>query len=289
MKRLGIVVIARDEGAELGRTGENLRDTAPPGSDMVVVDDGSRDGSTRFLSGRQRGIRLVRAAGLGVARARNLGAAEAGGDWIVFADAHIRVPAGWWRPLEALVANPRVAAAAPGVEGMRQGQPAGFGLTLGGPDLNVRWNDMLSRRPFPSLILPGCCLAARRDAFDATGGWDVGLYGVGGNDNEFCLRLWLMGYRLLVTPDVVIRHRFRKRSRVPVDGPRHLHNLLRTAWVHFKPERVGRVFRAHGRDRDFGPAVALLAAGNAAERRSDLLERRVKNDDWCFERFRLEW
>jgi GT2 family glycosyltransferase len=289
MKRLSLVVIARDEGAELRRTVENLRDTLPQGSEMVVVDDGSRDGCARFLNGRQRGIRLVRAAGLGVARARNLGATQARGDWIIFADAHIRVPTGWWRPLEALVDSPRVGVAAPGVEGIRKGQLAGFGLTFRGPDLNIRWHDMLSRHPFPSLILPGCCLAVRRDIFDAVGGWDSGLYGVGGNDNEFCLRLWLMGYRLLVTPEAVIRHRFRKRSRVPVDGPRHLHNLLRMAMMHLKPERVGRVFAAHQHDRDLGPAVALLAAGDVAARRRELLQRRVKNDDWCFERFGLEW
>src|SRR5882724_12371168 len=77
MKRLSIVVIARDEGAELRRTVENLRDTLPEGSEIVVVDDGSRDGCARFLNGRRNGIRLVRTAGLGVARARNLGSKHA--------------------------------------------------------------------------------------------------------------------------------------------------------------------------------------------------------------------
>ncbi len=289
MKRLSIVVIARDEGKELRRTVENLRDTIPESAEIVVVDDGSRDGCARFLRGARNGVRVARTAGLTVARARNFGAGLTQGDWLVFADAHIRVPAGWWHPLEALVDNPRIAAAAPGVEGMRQGQPPGFGLTFRGPDLSIRWHDQLSRRAFPSLILPGCCMAVRRDVFDAVGGWDSGMQGVGGNDNEFCLRLWLMGYRLLVAPSVVIRHRFRKRSRVPVDGPRHLHNLLRMALVHLKPERVGRVFAAHQHDRDLGPAMALLAAGDAAVRRRELLDRRIKNDDWCFEHFGLEW
>jgi GT2 family glycosyltransferase len=288
MKRLSIVVIARDEGAELRRTVENLRDTSGD-AEIVVVDDGSRDGCADFLKGRRSGVRLAQAAGLGVARSRNAGARRARGDWMVFADGHIRVPADWWRPLEALVENPRVAAAAPGVEGMREGQPPGFGLTFRGPDLSVRWHHRLQRGPFPSLILPGCCLAVRRDVFDAAGGWDAGLYGVGGNDNEFCMRLWLMGYRLLVTPEVVIRHRFRLRSRVPVDGRRLLHNILRLAVVHLKPERTGRVFAAHGHDPDFGGAVALLAAGDAAERRRQLLDRRIKNDDWCFKQFGLKW
>lgn len=289
MNRLSIVIIARDEGAELRRTVENLRDTLPPGAEIVVVDDGSRDGCARFLQRGSDGIRLVRTAGLGVAAARNFGAGHARGDWLVFADAHIRVTPDWWRPLEALLHRPRVAAAAPGVEGMRAGQPPGFGLTFRTPALNIRWLDKLSPRPCPSLILPGCCLAVRRDVFDAVGGWDTGLYGVGGNDNEFCLRLWLLGFRLMVAPGVVIRHRFRQRSRVPVDGPQHLHNMLRLAMLHLKPERVGKVFAAHQHNRDLGKAVALLAAGDAAARRREMEKRRVRTDDWCFQRFGLQW
>jgi len=283
--RLSVVVITRDEGAELRRTVENLRDTVPGNAEIIVVDDGSRDGSVRSL----RHVEKLRTAGLGVARARNLAAKQARGDWLVFVDAHIRVPPDWWRSLERAIERPGVGAAAPGVAGMRKGQPPGFGLTFRGPGLDVRWHDKVSERPFPSLILPGCCMAVRRDVFDAVGGWDVGMYGIGGNDNEFCVRLWLMGYRLLVTPDVVIRHRFRQRSRVPVNGPRHLHNLLRMAMVHLKPERIGQVFAAHQHDRDLGPAVALLAAGDAAERRRELFGRRIKNDDWCFKKFGLEW
>jgi hypothetical protein len=62
---------------------------------------------------------------------------------------------------------------------------------------------------------------------------------VGGNDKEFRLRL-------LAAPGIVIRHRLRKRSRVPVDGPCPRHNnILLLATVHFKPERIGRVFAAH--------------------------------------------
>jgi GT2 family glycosyltransferase len=285
MKRLSVVVIARDEGAELRHTVENLRDTLPPSAEIIVVDDASRDGGARLL----RNVEVARTKGLGVARARNLGAQRAGGDWLIFADAHIRVLPDWWRPLEAAIERPRVAAAAPGVAGMRKGQAAGFGLTFRSPALDVRWNDPLSARPFASLILPGCCLAVRRDVFDAVGGWDAGMFGVGGNDNELCLRLWLMGYRLLVTPGVVIRHRFRQRSRVPVPGERHLHNLLRMALVHLKAERIGRVFAANQHDRHLGAAVALLAAGDAAERRRELSRRRIKNDDWCFGKFGLEW
>jgi GT2 family glycosyltransferase len=289
MRSISVIVVARDEGRELRLTVENLEDTLPESAEIVVIDDGSRDGSGAFLARRRGRVRLERTAGLGVARARNRGAACARGDLLIFADAHIRVEKDWWKPLVELAEKPRVGAAAPGVRGIRRHQEVGYGLTFRGPELTVRWLAKAGSAPFPALILPGCCLAMRRAVFESAGGWDCGLHGVGGNDNEFCLRLWLLGWRLLIAPEVVVRHRFRQESKVPVHGAQYVHNHLRLALVHLKPERVGRVFAAFQEDRSMGMAVALLVAGDAMERRMDLLARRIKNDDWCFKQFGLEW
>ena len=172
---------------------------------------------------------------------------------------------------------------------MASGESAGFGLTFRGPDLSVRWLDRPRRSPSPALILPGCCLAIRRDTFEAVNGWDGGFYGIGGNDNEFCLRLWLHGYRLLIVPEAVVRHRFRKRSRVRLEPAHLLHNRLRLALLHLKPERAARVFAAHHDDPTLQKALLLLLAGDALERRRTLAENRNKNDDWCFKQFGLKW
>ena len=286
MPAISVIVIARNEGAELRHTVRNLIDTLPEDAEILVIDDGSHDGSAAALP---RGVRLKRTGGIGVARARNYGARQARGDIFIFADAHIRVPPDWWRPLLQLLRAPRVGAAAPGVKGMAHGEGAGFGLTFVGPDLGVRWLSLPERAPSPALILPGCCLAIRRDTFEMVGGWDSGLYGIGGNDNEFCLRLWLHGYRLLVAPEVVVLHRFRKRSGVKVDPAHLLHNRLRLALVHLKPERAARVFAAHSEDPALRKALLLLLAGDALERRRHLADTRNKNDDWCFKQFGLRW
>src|SRR2546425_6628081 len=100
--RISVVVISRNEGEELRRTVENLEDTLPDGGEVVVVDDGSTDGSARRLARRRGRVRLHRLDGFGVARARNHGARQSGGGVIVFADAHIRLDPFWWRPLAEL-------------------------------------------------------------------------------------------------------------------------------------------------------------------------------------------
>ncbi len=290
-QKISVIVISRNEGQDLRNTVENLADTLPPDSEIIVVDDGSTDRSADFLKRRRsRRIRLFRSEGEGVARSRVYGASQATGDVFVFADAHLGLDADWWRPLLDQVDNPAVGAAAPGIARMPPVGPTGWGLTFKGPAMEVRW---LRRKPSGASgapILPGCCLAMRREVFQATGGgWDPGLLHRGNVDNEISVRLWLLGYEAVVVPDTVVRHRFRTQSPYPVGWPQYLHNRLRLAFVHFKPERLAKAVSHLRKYPNFGEALELLVEGDIAARRRAIAAVRKRSDDWYFDRFRLNW
>ena len=288
---ISVVVISRNEGVFLRRTIENLEDTLPEGSEILVIDDGSTDRSADYLARRRTGLtRLHRVQGYGVAKARNFGGGQARGDVLVFADAHLGLDAGWWRPLLEQLDDPKVGAAAPAIARLPSTGIAGYGITFQGPKLEVKWLRRKPRQPVPAPILPGCCLAIRRDVFENTGGaWDGGLLQRGNVDNEISVRLWLLGYELMVVPEVVVRHRFRKRSPFHVGWPEYLHNRLRLAFVHFNPARLGRVVSSLRTYPGFGDALGLLVDGDITARRNEVISKRVRNDDWYFERFRLNW
>ncbi|MCU1234868.1 MAG: glycosyl transferase, family 2 [Candidatus Solibacter sp.] len=281
--KISVVVISRNEGAELRRTLENLRGTLPARSEIVVVDDNSTDGSTARLRG------VIKAPGIGVARARNLGASKTTGDLLFFADAHIRLQKEWWRPLAELLEDAKVAAAAPAVTHLPATRGRGYGLTLTGADLDARWLPRQGRTPFAAPILPGCSVLMRRATFDAVGGWDSGLLHRGGVDNEMSVRLWLLGYELMITPQVLVQHLFRKSSPYPVGWPQYLHNRLRLAFAHLNAARLTKVIRRLHAEPQFGEAMALLVEGDISSRRRELLARRARSDDWFFERFGLKW
>lgn len=289
MRGIGVVVISRNEGAFLRRTVDNLEDTLPGSSSVVVVDDGSTDGSADFLAERNGRARLVRARNLGVARARNLGASRCRGDVVVFADAHIALQADWWRPLVEIVQQPGVGAAAPAIVNLGSAPRIGYGMQFKGPSLDVRWFHRKPKAPCAAPILPGCCFAMRREVFQAAGGWDEGQLQRGNVDTEGCVRLWLLGYELIVTPETVVGHLFRKRSPYPVGWAEYLHNRMRLAWIHLNPERAGKVVAALRHSPRFGEALWLLLDGGVAARRREMLAARVRDDDWLFERFGMRW
>ena len=284
-----MVVISRNEGKDLRRTVENLEDTLPCGSEVIVVDDGSTDGSADYLAWRRGRVRLLRGGGLGVARARNLGARSSRGDTVVFADAHIGVDRLWWKPLLEQLDNPKVGAVAPGIARMPPTAAVGYGLTFRGPHMEVRWRRRRPKEASPAPLLPGCCFAVRRQTFERTGGWDEGCLQRGNIDNEVSVRFWLLGYELRIVPETVVRHRFRDRSPYPVGWPQYLHNRLRLAFVHFNPDRLARVVARLRDYPGFGEALTLLVEGDITERRRRVISQRVRDDDWFFDRFDLNW
>src|SRR5215510_13231096 len=74
-----VVIPTLNEGEHLQRTVDSLLASSTPRTEVIVVDDGSSDGSTDFLVRGYRDVRLLRhqnRQSLGAIKARNHGAAH---------------------------------------------------------------------------------------------------------------------------------------------------------------------------------------------------------------------
>ncbi len=301
MTRLSIVVITLNEGESLRRTVDNLLAATPESSQVIVVDDGSTDRSTDFLNdslnnGHARSndyarVKLLRPpARLGVAGARNFGAAYSTGDVLVFSDAHIEAPPGWTEPLLEVLARPEVGMVAPAISAMRPAavECTGYGQKWLDSSLAVGWLGQRSSAPYPVPLLCGCFLALRREVFTEVGGFDPGLVLWGAEDSELSIRLWTCGYECWVVPEVDVQHAFRARFPYEVKWEPILHNRFRMASLHFGPSRLQRVVERLKQYDEFAAASVRLLSGDLAVRSTELRSRRRYDDDWFFDRFKSE-
>lgn len=284
---ISIVIITRNEGTELQATVTNVIETLPRDQrEVIVVDDGSDDDSTAFLAELPE-VRVLRAAELGVARARNYGADRATGDVILFTDAHVRAPVGWHEPLCDALRDECVGAVAPGIYSITGPECRGFGLDVTGPNLHTSWRHKPGSSPQAVPVLPGCFLAMRREVYQRTGGYDADMRQLGGNDAELSCRLWLLGYRQLVVPEIEVGHLFRRVPPYPSHWVSVVHNRLRMAFVHFGRERLERVLDSLRAYESFPAAMAMMRDANVFSRRAEVTRVRRFDDDWYFQQFTL--
>lgn len=100
--RVSVVVPMRDVEDWIPQTIESLRAQHLEELEVLLVDDGSSDGTVaaaeRAIDGDPR-FRIVQGEGRGAARARNLGIAQARGAYLAFADADDLVPVDAYRLL----------------------------------------------------------------------------------------------------------------------------------------------------------------------------------------------
>ena len=200
--RVTVVVPYFQQQVQLDRTLAAVLAQRP--HEVVVADDGSAVAPVV-----PRGVRLERQPDLGfrAAAARNLGAAGATGDVLVFLDADT-VPGP--RFLDALV---RRAAACPDVLAVgrrRHADLSGDGRELPEPDWLTRAyadsRDLLDAdgRSFRYVI--SAVLAVRRELFDDLGGFDERYVGYGGEDWDLAYRAWNAGAVLVHERDAVAVH-----------------------------------------------------------------------------------
>lgn len=287
--RVSIIFPVKNEGENLRNTLDSLfAHKTNYAFEIIVVNDGSTDKCCDFLKNydKKEYITLIETEGVGPANARNIGAARASENYLIFCDAHLKFE-DWWidRLLEPLLSG-QTDAVSPAIGSFENDQFIGFGQILK-PNLRIKWNPR-SNSLSETAILPGACLAISKRVFEEIDGFEKGFRTWGHEDVEFSIKLWLFGYQCHVLPTVKILHLFKKQLPYEVRYEDFYYNILKMAYSHFNQERIQKCKNLiiYSKARDIERRVL---ENGALDQRRIYAKRRKKTDDWYFHKFKIDF
>lgn len=195
------VIIPVYNGAEtISQCLEGLRDQTVTPDEVLVIDDGSTDGTAEVVTQFPE-VRLIRQDNSGPAAARNLGVAEAKGEVALMIDADCRPVPSW---VEAMVRP----FDDPSVVGVR-GEYLSDQVELTAQWIQAEYEDRYLRSRGRERIdfIDTYSAGYRVEEFLAAGGFDTSIPTAAVEDQEFSFRLAADGHRLVHAEGAKVFHR----------------------------------------------------------------------------------
>ena len=196
---ISVVVCAYNAERTMAACLESLQHLRYPDHELIVVDDGSTDG-TAAIARRYPRVRLIQHENRGLSAARNTGSAAARGDLVAFTDADCVVDPDWLTYLAHGFAAGEVAAVGgPNLPPPEEARTAACVAVAPGGPTHVLLDDETAEH------IPGCNMAVRRDVLQRIGGFDP-RFRSAGDDVDVCWRLQDAGLRIGFSPAALVWH-----------------------------------------------------------------------------------
>jgi len=184
-------------------------------TEILVVDGGSKDGSLAAVSAARADYHAIEPVdfreSISFAMSSNEGARRASGRTLVFLNSDTIVTARWDEALLDALARENVAAAGPtsnAVKGAQINPRASIGYADEDGLRDFAWDETHRYwgRVTETNFLSGFCLATRADTWDEIGEFDERFVPGNFEDDDWCLRAQVRGYRLLVARAAYVHH-----------------------------------------------------------------------------------
>jgi GT2 family glycosyltransferase/tetratricopeptide (TPR) repeat protein len=255
---VSIVIPVWNEWAFTKACLENLRPTLGVHDEVIIVNNGSEDATATGLRHYPWATVIENAENRGFAIACNQGAAAAKNEVVVFLNNDTITPSRWLDGLLSPFADAGVVATGPRsnfVSGPQVVEDVTYALgdNAGLRKFARRWRDEHRGQTSETHRLVGFCIAVRKSAFDAIGGFDEG-FGTGGcEDDDLCLRLINNGGKLLICHESFVHH----HGHATFDA-----NGL--DWFAIQQQNMDRFKTKHSHDASIAPAPTSTLLVSAA-------------------------
>ena len=274
--RVSVVIVTLDGRHHLERCLPPLVATSGNDVELIVVDNGSSDGTLVWLADRYPQVAVVSLPkNLGFGEANRRGIARARAELVALLNNDTVVEPGWLDALAApLKRDPEIAASCAVLRLLDHPDVLnayGGGMTWLGygfdRDLGFPFPELGSLPETSETIFPTAAAALfRKREFVASGGFDPAFF-MYHEDVDLGWRLWLLGKKVVVCRDAVVRHAWGGTStashgRVWRDllGARHnVRSLLKNFEVWNLARAIKNIFKLWFRARAWGFAARVVA------------------------------
>ncbi|MEQ6436382.1 glycosyltransferase [Comamonas sp. w2-DMI] len=259
MRRIAVVVLTYNRAGELRRTLDKLL-ALPVSPAIVVVDNGSTDGTAQMMHSCFAKVRYIRQARNLGAAARNAGVLAVETPYVAFCDDDT-----WWaagaleRAVALLDAYPHVSVLCARV-------------LVGIEEREDPTCTAMAKSPLPCEQLPGPALLGflagasvmRRDAFLEAGGYEPRLF-IGGEEGLLALDMAAGGWKMAYVPELIVHHH---PSSLRDSSTRNKHLARNALWVCWMRLPYGaalrqswRILREASRSGILKPVLAEALSG----------------------------
>jgi glycosyltransferase involved in cell wall biosynthesis len=196
--KVSVIVCCYNAAATLDECLQSLSKLTYPNCEVIVIDDGSKDGT--HLIAEKHEVRCIRIPNGGLSRARNLGIEAAKGEIVAFIDSDAYADPDWlYYMVSALDEHGASAVGGPNLSPPQDGFIAQcVDQSPGNPTCVLVDNEHAEH-------IPGCNMAFRKEVFDVAGKFDA-QHRAAGDDVDVCWRILVADQKIVYHPSAVVWH-----------------------------------------------------------------------------------